>query len=1039
VSISVSGAYTVTINSAAAALSLTIDDSGATVSDRAGGTLTISTLLDLAAGTLALSQGGAVTGGTISVAAGATLLSGGNDTIDSALMNLGLLKVSSGVLTLDEGGALGGLMEGHGTLALAGGMFVSQGGAIGGDLHLAINGTGTLNVAGGDNLLVAGSLALGVAGDGSGAITGPGTLTTAGETTLSGNATNTQIFLGDGVTWVNDGTVQDNGIRYMNDFKGDAVTIINNAGATFDMTHDSSLLAREADTIDFFTNDGTLTKTGSSFTSTIAMAVDNNGLIDVATGTLELGTLTGGGSLVIGSGATLMLDDGASSSAAISGADGTLAIAGGVFDASLAQMNGIGVISVSGVGAALETGSVSGTVTATLDVFNFGTLSVTNGIDLTVTGAVNFGTTGSAEAALVGSGTLTTDGQVVVAAGSGLGIGLAATWINDGTATIAASITGGTLVNDAGAVFDLVGSNTGISDSSLDNAGTLASQDAGNLAIDVDNTGLINVQSGNLAIGTLTGGGSLVLQGNALLDVGGGDTTIAITGASGTLDVTGGLLTAAMAYWAGLGNLNLEDSATLAMQGSSAELSADTFINEGSTLSIASGAELTLSGSLTFGNANGGYVNGGGTLTTSGATTIEGAPNLVRIRLGDGITWVNDGTVYDGGIGTAGGATIVNAAGANFDLISDLASFQGGPGASFMNAGDLEKVAGTGISAVDMEISNTGEIEAASGTLQLQSLVSNAGIFLATNGATLDLSLGTLTNLSGGNLAGGVYEADAASVIELANNEPITTDSATIVLNGVGSEIQALDTGSGMQQTLDSTLANIAAGGSLALLNGRDFTTSASGGAFSDGGVLNLGGVAFAATTLTIAAGGVLEGSGNVSGAVIDAGSVAVSGGTLSFLGTLTNSGTMDVTGGTLSLVGTATNNGIIDVASGVVRSMFGVAGAGTMEVGATGTLTLENGALGGQIVDLLAGAGTVDLDHPLSFFGAIVGFGGADEIDLTKPTGFVETGYNYSDGVLTIVDGSSTVASLHFEGSYSTGSFALSPDGHDGMLLTFV
>ena len=1046
VSISVAGSYTVTIDNAAAALSLTIDDAGATVADRAGGTLTIGTLLDLMAGTLALSQGGAVTGGTISVAAGATLLSAGNDAIDSAVINLGLLKVSSGELTLDGGGTLGGLVSGHGTLALAGGTFVSQGGALGANLHLAVDGGGTLNVAGGDNLLVDGSLAFGLAGNGGGGVTGPGTLTTAGETTLSGNANKSEGFLGDGVTWVNDGTVQDSGVRYLNDFKGDAVTIINNAGATFDLMNDSSLLAREADAIDLFTNDGTLAFTGGNFTGDIAMSIDNNGLLDVATGTLEIGTLTGGGSLVIGAGATLLLDDGATSSAIISAAGGTLAIVGGLFDASLSQMNGIGCITVLNRYVQLETGSVSGTVAAAIIVSSLATLSVASGVDLTLTGEVTFGLAadGGSVANLNGPGTLTTDGSVTIGGLEGdptLYLNGGVTWVNNGTVTSNGGVQGGTIINDAGAVFNVVGGmdSWAFTESSFDNAGTLVGINGGDLAIPVDNTGVIDVRSGDFAIGTLTGAGSLILQGNAQLSVNGGDTSIAISGASGTLDITAGLLTAALAAWTGLGNLDIEHSGTLAMQGASCVLSATTFIDEFSVLSIASGSDLTLSGLLTFGNDGGGSVNGAGTLTTAGTTTIDGSPNHVKISLGDGIAWVNEGTVFDGGIGTAAVATIVNAAGANFDLVSDLGSFLECSDAGFVNAGTLEKVAGTGVSGVDMAISNTGVIEAASGTLQLQSLVSNAGTLLATNGATLDLSLGTLTNLSGADLAGGVFEADAASIIELANNEAITTDSATIVLNGAGSEIQALDTGTGAQVTLDSTLANIAAGGSLALLDGRNFTATANGGAFTDGGVLNLGGVAFAATTLTIAAGGVLEGSGNVSGAVVDAGSVAVSGGTLSFLGSLTNSGTMDVSGGMLSLVGTVTNNGIIDVASGVASSMFGIAGAGTLEVGATGTLTLENGALGGQIVDFLAGAGTVNLDHPLSFFGAIVGFGGADEIDLTKPTGFTETGYNYSDGVLTIVDGSSTVASLHFEGNYSTGSFALSSDGHDGMLLTFV
>ena len=54
------------------------------------------------------------------------------------------------------------------------------------------------------------------------------------------------------------------------------------------------------------------------------------------------------------------------------------------------------------------------------------------------------------------------------------------------------------------------------------------------------------------------------------------------------------------------------------------------------------------------------------------------------------------------------------------------------------------------------------------------------------------------------------------------------------------------------------------------------------------------------------------------------------------------------------------------------------------------------------------------------------------------KPTGFESTGFNFSDGVLTIVDDSSVVASLHFLGSYATDDFNLASDGHGGLLLTF-
>ena len=160
--------------------------------------------------------------------------------------------------------------------------------------------------------------------------------------------------------------------------------------------------------------------------------------------------------------------------------------------------------------------------------------------------------------------------------------------------------------------------------------------------------------------------------------------------------------------------------------------------------------------------------------------------------------------------------------------------------------------------------------------------------------------------------------------------------------------------------------------------------------------------------------------------------------GSLSFLGTLTNTGTITVAGGTLGLLGTTVNNGLIEVVSGTATAGIGVEGSGQLAVGASASLLLENGALAGQTINFLSASGFVDLNHPLSFFGEIEGFGGSDQIDLTKPTGFAETGYSYSDGVLTIVDKGATVAKLIFLGNYTTASFSLSSDGHNGILVTF-
>ena len=79
------------------------------------------------------------------------------------------------------------------------------------------------------------------------------------------------------------------------------------------------------------------------------------------------------------------------------------------------------------------------------------------------------------------------------------------------------------------------------------------------------------------------------------------------------------------------------------------------------------------------------------------------------------------------------------------------------------------------------------------------------------------------------------------------------------------------------------------------------------------------------------------------------------------------------------------------------------------------------------------------DIAHPASFLGTIAGFGAADTLDLTKPTGIPETSFNYSNGVLTILDGSMVEASVNIAGNYTTQDFAVSSDLHGGLFVTYV
>ena len=168
----------------------------------------------------------------------------------------------------------------------------------------------------------------------------------------------------------------------------------------------------------------------------------------------------------------------------------------------------------------------------------------------------------------------------------------------------------------------------------------------------------------------------------------------------------------------------------------------------------------------------------------------------------------------------------------------------------------------------------------------------------------------------------------------------------------------------------------------------------------------------------------------------INAGSISIATGGSVAIGQgvdFINSGHILINDGTLKSIGLS-NNGTIDVAGGTV-SATSLSGLGTSQIGATGTLILSLSVDSGQCLDFTADAGLLDLGTPSQFLGTIAGFGGSAEIDLLH---IQDTSFNFSDGVLTVKEGSKTVASLNFAGNYQTADFTLTPDGHHGTTITF-
>ena len=207
---------------------------------------------------------------------------------------------------------------------------------------------------------------------------------------------------------------------------------------------------------------------------------------------------------------------------------------------------------------------------------------------------------------------------------------------------------------------------------------------------------------------------------------------------------------------------------------------------------------------------------------------------------------------------------------------------------------------------------------------------------------------------------------------------------------------------------------------------GGDFTvgqshsgtaTNAAGATWSISGAHDIAKGAATGSTFTNAGTLTRSGTGvsDVGVATINSGDVSVNQGKLEFLSTVANTGAMTATGAVLEL----------DKA---------VSGVGALDIGAGGVVDILKGADSGQTVDFL-GTGKLTLESAGTFKGHISDFAGKDLIDLHSLIG---TSAGFSSGVLTVFDGSTAIAHLNFNGSYSTSNFHLTSDLHGGTLIHY-
>ena len=578
-----------------------------------------------------------------------TVTSSGTVTVAELISNpTATLNITGGTFTVTN-------FEGQGPLVLSG---------------------GTLNIGSSTDTVTSFTLS-------GGTLTESGTLTVSGATNFSGTAT---------VTGSGTGTIiADGGAAFSNNFivvtlSGETLdlygtntwsgsapkinlnsgsSLVIESGATFTDTTGGqpSLIQSTAGTAGTVTNEGTYVL-DNNLTSAIAVAFNNDGIVNVEAGTLNLAaggtdvgaTYEGAGTIEFSASHTLNSTSSITSHALFSGGtttvNGSYDALGTAVSAGTANLDGT-VTSLGAVDISAGTLNLNGTSTnATSFTLSGGTLTESG--TLTVSGATNF--SGTATVTGSGTGTIVADGGaafsnsfiVVTLSGETLDLYGTNTW--SGSAPEINLNSGSSLVIESGATFtDTTGGQPSLIQSTAGTAGTVTNEGTyvldnnltSAIAVAFNNTGIVNVEAGVLK---LTGG----LTNNGELEVSGGkiDVTTAVTGSGGTVSVTGG----GTAEFDGAFNQNASFTGSGALLLSAAD--------SGTIGGFGSGDVLDL--------INIAYAAGDYAVWSQGAGTLQlfasgGGSPLETLNLSGTYTTANFTVVGDGGGGTSGHAEVTFA------------------------------------------------------------------------------------------------------------------------------------------------------------------------------------------------------------------------------------------------------------------------------------------------------------------------------------------------------------------------------------------
>ena len=734
------------------------------------------------------------------------------------------------------------------------------------------------------------------------------------------------------------------------------------------------------------------TVTGTSFVDTA------NGAVIHVTGNTTFDRVVVTGGSIANTSATLTVD-----------ADQTLTLQGGV-TVTGGTLSNSGTIDIEGAsGATLDGVTVTGSGHIQVDfATNVSPSLILEGGTTITGGTLTVGSVGVLDIKTAGGATLD---DVAVTNGHSIEVfGGSTLTLDDGT-----SVTNGegTITVDGTGTLTLNGAS--IDGGTIDAYSTASGSI---IAGDIDVTGSSTISNAALHSGQVTLGANQTLTldsdtvtGTSFADTASG-AAIQVAGNT-TFDgavVTGGAIANTSA------TLTVDADQTLTLQGG-VTVTGGTLNNSG-TVDIEGASGATLDGVT---------VTGGGYIQVDFATNVS--PPLI---LEDGTT-ITGGTLTVGSVGaldvkTAGGATLDDVGVTNGHSIEvfDGSTLTLDDGTSVTNGEGTITVDGTGTLTLNDASIDGGTIDAystASGSIIAgdidvtgSSTISNAAL----NNGQVTLGANQTLTLDGDTVTGTSFtvEADGA-VIQIDGDTTLKLDRASID----GGTINDFSTVSGAVVAGDidvigsSTISNtglhhgnvsIEDGATLTLvgdtLTGTAFSNVATGSIIQLGGEDTLNGVTIAGGEVNVASDALVKTSGNVTltnTAVINDGTIEVTGGTLKISGSVADSG--------------PDGSGSIKIDSHAVLEIDGSDTQNVVFAGANGELQVDGSGFGGNISGLAA----------------------TDQIDLRGISFGADTTGGYSGGVLTITDGSNPPIGMTLVGDYTNAHFGSASDGHGGTLIT--